>query len=152
MDESETPGAIAAPLPAPQQSGNPAASPDAMQASLPALAGMLTSLYASRAPLASALDAIDAEIKRVEMQAHQAMATLGVQSFRTQDAGMELKPQVVYNPTDWPAIYDHIQTTGEFDLLHRALTQSACRERGEELPPGILRATFDKFKFTPSKR
>jgi hypothetical protein len=36
---------------------------------------------------------------------------------------------VVYQVDDWEAFYKHLQKTGEFDLLNRALNQAAVKER-----------------------
>lgn len=119
---------------------------------LPSLAAQLASLYATREPLKQSLEILDTEIKRIETLAHQSMAGADVRAFTTTHGALALKPMTVFVASDWTALYDHIQTTGEFDLLNRALTQAACRERGPDaLPPGVTKTQFDKFKFTPTK-
>ena len=41
---------------------------------------------------------------------------------------------------DWPALYAHIQASGEFELLHKRLTQTAVEERWEDgvQVPGVI--------------
>ena len=120
---------------------------------LPSLATQLASLYATREPLRQSLDILDAEIKRVETIAHQTMATQGASTFVSVGNGtLSLKPKTAYIPESWDAIYDHISTTREFDLLHKRLSITALNERGPALPPGVVRTQFDEFKFTPSKK
>ena len=145
----------AAPPPA-APAAPPAAAPvppdNAAMSALPAHAAALTSLEALRVPLKQSLDAIDAEIDRVSLLAHAAMIGSGMASFRTSDAVFELKPRVVYVPTDWDALQQHIITTGEFDLIKRSLSSTALRERGEALPPGVARNTFNQFSFSLTKK
>jgi len=146
----------AAPPPAAPAAPPPAAPvpPDnaSIVGTLPTHAATLTSLEALRVPLKQSLDAIDAEIDRVSLLAHAAMIGSGMASFRTSDAVFELKPKVVYVPTDWDALQQHIITTGEFDLIKRALSSTALRERGEALPPGVARNTFNQFSFSLTKK
>lgn len=55
------------------------------------------------------------------------------------------------NPDDWGKIYQHIQKTGEFDLLFRRLNDKACADRieaGENLPGVSL---FQDVKVNLSK-
>jgi len=145
----------AAPPPA-APAAPPAAAPvppdNASMGVLPAHAAALTSLEALRVPLKQSLDAIDTEIDRISLLAHAAMIASGMSSFRTSDAVFELKPKVVYVPTDWDALQQHIITTGEFDLIKRSLSSTALRERGEALPPGVARNTFNQFSFSLTKK
>jgi len=142
----------AAPPPAAPPAAAPVPPDNAAMSALPAHATTLTSLEALRVPLKQSLDAIDAEIDRVSLLAHAAMIGSGMSSFRTSDAVFELKPKVVYVPTDWDALQQHIITTGEFDLIKRSLSSTALRERGEALPPGVARNTFNQFSFTLTKK
>jgi hypothetical protein len=53
--------------------------------------------------------------------------------------------------TDWQQVWDHVQKTGHFDLLHRRLANLAVKarwEHGEEIP-GVTSTTV--FKLTVSK-
>lgn len=69
----------------------------------------------------------------------------------------------VYQVEDWPKFYKHLQKTGEFELLNRAINQAAVQERvdaqerpagkrGEnwkpKLPPGIVAFTAVKLSVT----
>jgi len=119
---------------------------------LPAIAGQLASLYATREPLRQSLDILDKEIRRVETLAHQTMARDGIHNFSTHDGVLTIKPKPTYIPSDWSAVYAHIQSTGEFDLLHKRLSITALNERAaHEMPPGVTKTQFDEFKFTPTK-
>lgn len=75
---------------------------------------------------------------------------------------------ITYNDTvfvvkDWPKFYRHLQKTGEFDLLNRALNQAAVKERIEaqtrpsgkrgegwkpKLPPGVEAFPIVKLSVT----
>jgi hypothetical protein len=108
-------------------------------------------LYALREPLVQSIDAIDKEIARLSILAHAAMVAAGLASFRTSDAVVELKPRIVYKPTDWDALQAHVAATGEWDLIQRRVSSTALRERGEAMPPGVIRNTFNEFTFTLKK-
>lgn len=148
----DTPATPPPATPAAPPGAAPVPPDNAGMTALPAHATALTSLEAMRVPLKQSLDAIDAEIDRVSLLAHAAMIQSGMASFRTSDAVFELKPRVVYVPTDWDALQQHIITTGEFDLIKRSLSSTALRERGEALPPGVARNTFNQFSFTMTKK
>lgn len=148
----DTPATPPPATPAAPPGAAPVPPDNAGMAALPVHATALTSLEAMRVPLKQSLDAIDAEIDRVSLLAHAAMIQSGMASFRTSDAVFELKPRVVYVPTDWDALQQHIITTGEFDLIKRSLSSTALRERGEALPPGVARNTFNQFSFTMTKK
>jgi hypothetical protein len=62
--------------------------------------------------------------------------TSGVQGT---GARVQITQSEIPTPTDWPAIYKHIQKTGEFELLGRKLSTEAIRERWENKKqiPGI---------------
>jgi hypothetical protein len=125
---------------------------DAGTVLLPSLAMQLASLYATREPLKQSLAILDAEITRIETQTHQAMAAQDVRTYVTTHGALTLKPKTSYVPTDWDALYDHVATTREFDLLHKRLSITALNERAPEaMPPGVIRTQFDEFKFTPAK-
>lgn len=70
---------------------------------------------------------------------------------------------IQYTATDWPAFYKHVQKTGEFDLLNKAINQAAVKERVADqiaptgkrginwkpkLPPGIGRMNIVKLSVT----
>jgi len=119
---------------------------------LPSIAAQLASLHATREPLKQSLDILDKEISRIETQAHQAMAAQGIKNFTTAEGVCAIKPKKAYIPENWDAIYEHVATTREFDLLHKRLSITALNERGPALPPGVVQTQFDEFKFTPSKK
>ena len=142
--------------PAPPAPPPAAPSPATMQDAgmqLQSLAMQLASLYSTREPLKMSLDILDKEITRVETQAHQVMAQQGVSVFTTADGALTVKPKGTYVPTDWSAVYAHIQSTGEFDLLHKRLSITALNERAADaMPPGVMKTQFDEFRFTPTKK
>lgn len=54
---------------------------------------------------------------------------------------------------DWSALYAHIATTGEFDLLHRRLTGAAVKLRWEENVeiPGVGKTQIEKLNISMTK-
>lgn len=50
----------------------------------------------------------------------------------------------------WPALYARIQQTGEFDLLHKRLSNTAVRDRfnNGDILPGVKRAVLAEIKLT----
>ena len=55
------------------------------------------------------------------------------------------------HPADWSKIWGHIQSTGEFELLFKRLTDSAVQERWEAgiEVPGVDRFPIDDITVTP---
>lgn len=141
MSESEQPAAPA--VSSPQQP------PQDNTQALAVVAAQLASLHATREPLKQALEILDKEIERIATQAHQAMANAGIRTMTIAQGTLALKPKLVFVPTDWSALHAYIQTTGEFELLHRRLHTTALRERKDNLPPGVISNVFDVFEFTP---
>jgi hypothetical protein len=61
------------------------------------------------------------------------------------------KKKIAANVTSWPALLDHIRTTGQVDLLQKRVTESAVKARwdaGENLP-GV--ESTEKFSITVTK-
>jgi hypothetical protein len=128
------------------------ATQDAETLQLSDIAAQIASLYATRDPLKQSLDILDNAIRQLETRAHQTMAAQDMRAFTTSGGVFTVKPKVAYVPTDWGALYAHIVTTSEFDLLHKRLSITALNERDPlAMPPGVARTTFDEFKFTPAK-
>lgn len=119
---------------------------------LTTLAAQLVQLYAEREPVKAELEALEDEIDRLETLAHTAMVQAGMTAFSTEHASINLRPRIVFNATDWAALQAHIVATGEFDILKRALSLTALRERGEALPPGVARVTLEQFVFKPTRK
>lgn len=53
---------------------------------------------------------------------------------------------------DWPAIWEHIKATGQFELLHRRIATLAVKEHWDagEVIPGIRKTTV--YNLTVSKK
>jgi hypothetical protein len=51
---------------------------------------------------------------------------------------------------DWPALYQHIKKTGEFELLQRRVSATAVQERWESgiIVPGVSSIPVDKLSDT----
>jgi len=68
-----------------------------------------------------------------------------------QKVRLEMKTEFVPAIKDWSRFYEHIQKTGEFDLLEKRPGKVACRARwdlGEEVP-GVER--FPVYKLSKSE-
>jgi len=115
-------------------------------------AALNRALFAQAAASSAAVTLAQEEVKLKEAMA--ALETL-MQKHNLRTVGSTLGsadfvPQVLYRPADWRPIYAHIQKTGEFDLLHKRLSQTALRDRdsNNELPDGVQRATIHKLALT----
>lgn len=66
-------------------------------------------------------------------------------------ANVQVKTKEVPQVNDWDLFYKHIKKTGEFDLLSRAVSQSAIKERWEnnKKVPGVI--TFNAVTLSLTK-
>jgi hypothetical protein len=135
------------PIPAPPPEHQP--STDTNPHRIPALLATLTLLKRTYTIEAATLDTIKREIVRVETALHIAMSDAGARMYASNDAVVEIKPRTEYRVTSWEDLRAHINATGEWDLVHKRISSTAMRERGEALPPGVMEATFDTLVFSP---
>ena len=56
------------------------------------------------------------------------MATAGISRASNGVATVSIGTEVVFNATDWDAVYAHVQSTGDFSIMHRRLSNAAIRE------------------------
>jgi hypothetical protein len=81
---------------------------------------------------------LNEKLANVEAQIMEQMANVGISQAATEKASCTMRQ--VQHPaiTDWPAFYEYVQKTGEFELLHKRLSSPAFRERWEagEVIPG----------------
>src|SRR5262245_59568569 len=90
-----------------------------------------------------------AEAERYYNEIILQMTNGGIQTYPGTHAICSMWQNVEPKAEDWPAIYKHIQETGEFELLHKRLTGSAIKERwdaGVEVP-GVERYPVIKLTF-----
>lgn len=92
----------------------------------------------------------EAKLKEAVAELEKLMAAHNLQGVASTLGNADIVQEVVYNAQDWQALYAHIITTGEFDLLQRRLTSTAMRDRDSNnaLPPGVRRVVLPKLKLT----
>jgi hypothetical protein len=104
---------------------------------------------ATKAILSKEEEALQAAVSVLElmMQERQLNAVGSVQGTA------ELVQKTTYNSDNWPALFAHIQKTGEFDLLYKRVNPKAAADRDSngELPPGIRRFMLLQLKLKASE-
>jgi len=81
--------------------------------------------------------ALKTDCRQLEVKIIQLMGELGLGNIGHAGVQADLKYTRVYKPEDWLQIYNRIQRTGEFDLLHKRLSITAMAERfkvGDAVP------------------
>jgi hypothetical protein len=85
---------------------------------------------------AASIKEIEDDLKKtiIAKYREQGLKALGARNG-TVKMNTAMKPKI----RDWTELWAHIQETGEFELLHKRLTESAVEERWEagELVPGV---------------
>ena len=64
----------------------------------------------------------------LEKKLYELMATAGISRASNGVATVSIGTEVVFNATDWDAVYAHVQSTGDFSIMHRRLSNAAIRE------------------------
>ena len=64
----------------------------------------------------------------LENKLYKLMATAGISRASNGVATVSIGTEVVFNATDWDAVYAHVQSTGDFSIMHRRLSNAAIRE------------------------
>lgn len=109
---------------------------------LPKALGACVDLYHSLRAKRLANDKLSTEMKAEETFVSEHLISKIDKTSSVGVVGKEYKALVIsdvqYQVEDWKKFYAHIQKTGEFDLLNRALNQAAIKERvnAQERPPG----------------
>jgi len=110
--------------------------------------------------LAAKKEALDANVKagkilqeeynELETKLVGAMLRAGVDTAGS--GGLTFKRTIKFQPktTSWEDLYTHVAATGEFDLLHKRLSSTACNARwGEEHEiPGVEKYRMEKWELS----
>ena len=64
----------------------------------------------------------------LEKKLYELMATAGISRASNGVATVSIGTEVVFNATDWDTVYAHVQSTGDFSIMHRRLSNAAIRE------------------------
>jgi hypothetical protein len=94
--------------------------------------------------------AVEKEIAPLELQLLELMKNQGIEMGRGQYATFTRKESVVPVAEDWDAIYKYIARNGYFHLLHKRLSEAACRELFEKngAIPGMVPFTKVSIRLT----
>jgi hypothetical protein len=113
----------------------------------------LSALYALRDAQAAKLKDTESHIAAVERGVLAAMNAASIITIGGRVDTATIHTERVYRADNWPALYDRIRMTGEFDLLHRRLHTTALREREQagDLPPGVVAVNLQRLKLAPTK-
>jgi ribosomal protein L15 len=64
----------------------------------------------------------------LEKKLYELMATAGISRASNGVATVSIGTEIVFNATDWDTVYAHVQSTGDFSIMHRRLSNAAIRE------------------------
>lgn len=90
------------------------------------------------------------KLKVVEDDCDDQLEKGGVESGTYGSYILTAKPKDVPRCTDWSLLHAHIKETGEFDLLHKRLTESAVMARRKDgvYLPGMVYDTKVSYTIT----
>ena len=109
-------------------------------------ADQLKALQVKRLELAKEVDLMEGQEKALKQELIQMFQDSNVQGIAGRLAYVSLVEKTVPVAQDWDKLYEYIQETGDFDLLHRRLTTSAVAARwegGVEVPGVASESYFD---------
>lgn len=106
---------------------------------LAALVDSYAGLRKRKAELNKLVDEVASEAEQIKTLLIAALNAQGLSSLGGHIASVSLKSKTVPRVTDWPAVYAYVRGTGEFDLLHRRLNETAVRARWDSTVdiPGV---------------
>jgi len=110
---------------------------------------VLAKIKSEKESLTQQLKELNVQKDTFEKRLMELMEKAGLQRASNGVATVSISEDVVYNATDWDAIYAHIQSTGDFSLLHRRLSNAAIKEvnaAGDDVP-GTEAVTLQKVLF-----
>lgn len=115
------------------------------------LADRLYKIKNEKAALARKVEVLDEERKQIEGQLITALPKDDATGVQGKLARVSVKVSVIGHVSDWDALQAHIKKTGSWDLLTRAVKQSAIQERWEDGKkiPGVVE--FDKVSVSLNK-
>lgn len=93
---------------------------------------------------------IEKQMQPVELALLEMMKSQGIEMGRGQYATFSRKESVVPVPENWDEIYKYIARNGYFHLLHKRLSEAACRELFEKngAIPGMVPYTKVTVRLT----
>ena len=113
---------------------------------------LLTEVSKVRASIKEVQDTektLKAQQKELESQILLQMEEQGLDKISNQVCTITRKKVIVPTATDWDAIYEHVETTKQWELLHRRLSATAYRElvaSGMDVP-GITSTELTRINF-----
>lgn len=108
-------------------------------------------LREQRLAIEKEVEAMKAEEEKIKLHISESFNQTGLDAAKGKLGQASTSIIVLPKAEDWTLIHKHIQKTGDFDLLHKALTAAACAERWDAgiVIPGI--SQFKKKKINISK-
>lgn len=121
-----------------------------MSAELTAMVDRLFTMRAERLALQKQLDGMEEDEKSLKMEVAKALKDVQATGHAGQVGKAYLKIKSVAHVPDWKVLYEHIKATGEFELLHKRVTDTACRERWDSglTVPGVERVDLEELIVT----
>ena len=117
------------------------------------LTDYLLDLDTQRRALKLEVDRVDEARHTAEQELVMLMQADGVETLGGAKGTARIVPKKVGIVRDWPALWAHIRATGEFELLHKRLGNTAFLERaavGMQVP-GVDLALVPELKITPKR-
>lgn len=114
------------------------------------LYGRRNRAYAKKRKLEQQLEEVKQQLREYDDQAMDLLKGAGAQGVDTKMGKISMRVDSFPKVVDWESFYNHIQETGEFDLLERRPARVACRSRWEEEEkiPGVEVTPVAKVRWT----
>jgi len=83
---------------------------------------------------------INAVLRKLEAMVMKMAIDSGVNSFKTEHGTAFLQENVTVSVKDWDSTLRHVTSTGQYELLNKAVNKTAVREyyeSNQEPPPGV---------------
>lgn len=96
------------------------------------------------AALKEKTDKIDAAMGKIETYILAEANKQGVTSFKSNDGTAFISTVDYANVENWDALLEHITTTGQYELLNKAVNKTAVRgfiDQHKGVPPGVKYGT-----------
>ena len=93
---------------------------------------------------------VEKQIAPLEQELLELMKEQGIEMGKGSYATFTRKETIMPNPEDWDAIYRYIARNGYYHLLHKRLSEVACRELFEKNGsiPGVVPFTKVSIRLT----
>lgn len=103
-------------------------------------------IKARKESLAAEIKTCNEDLAKIESDIMEQMSNAGITQAASDKASCTMRATPNPTITNWPAFYDYVAETGQFELLHKRLSSTAFRERwdaGETIPGTTMTSVYE---------